>query len=197
MKLLIAVPTTGMWFAEFGHALAVTMADLAANPGPDAIRLTRVESSKLASARMDLARDAIREGADKILWLDTDMVFKPANVRALLAHDLDIVAANYPKKTPDQPSVCSALDGTVLRQGKGVEGVAHCGLGLCVTNTSVFLRLPTPWFAFRWNEATQDDIGEDVHFCRLAREHGIPVHVDHDASVGISHIGKFPFRVAS
>lgn len=197
MKLLIAVPTTGMWFAEFGHALAVTMADLAANPGPDAIRLTRVESSKLASARMDLAKEAIRVGADKICWLDTDMAFKPANVRALLAHDLDIVAANYPKKIPDQPSVCSALDGTILRQGKGVEAVGHVGLGLCVTKTSVFLRLPEPFFQFQWNPVTGDDIGEDVYFCRKAREHGIPVHVDHDASVGIKHIGKFPYQVAS
>ena len=54
MKLLIAVPTIGMWVAEFGHSLALTMADLAANPGPDAMRLVRCESSKLASARTDL-----------------------------------------------------------------------------------------------------------------------------------------------
>lgn len=195
MKLLIAVPTIGMWVAEFGHSLALTMADLAANPGPDAMRLVRCESSKLASARTDLARDAIREGADKVLWLDTDMSFKPHHVRALLAHDLDIVAANYAKKTPTQESVCKGLDGLPVTQKTGVEAVDYVGLGLCAVKTSVFQRLSLPWFCFQWSEEIQDDIGEDVFFCRKARAAGFGVYVDHDASVGIGHVGKFPYRI--
>lgn len=195
MKVLFAVPTHGLWEAAMGHSLALTMADLAANPGPAAMRLSRVESSKLASARTDLVKDALRVGADRICWIDSDMEFRPAAVRALLAHDLDIVAANYAKKIPSQESVCSALDGTVLQNGSGVEEVAHVGFGLCVTKTSVFEKLDLPWFSFQWNPETQDDIGEDVYFCRKARAAGFKVFVDHDASEGIQHIGKFPYRV--
>lgn len=177
------------------HSLALTMADLAANPMQTALRLVRCESSKLASSRMDLARDALAQGADKILWIDTDMVFRPRHVRALLAHDLDIVAANYPKKIPSQESVCAALNGTVLQPGEGVEEVAHVGLGLCVTKTEVFRRLEEPFFQFAWNPVTKDDIGEDVYFCRRARAAGFKVHVDHDASKGIGHVGRFNYQI--
>lgn len=193
MRLLIGVPTHGMWEPDFGHSLALTMADLAAGNGPETMRLVRAESSKLASGRTDIVRDALANDATHILWCDTDMTFRPSNVRALLAHDLDIVAADYAKKTASRESVCAALDGTILKPGNGVELVAHAGMGLMLTKSDVFSRVPEPWFQFRWNEKTGEDIGEDVWFCRRAREAGVNVHIDHDASAGIGHVGKFTF----
>lgn len=184
-----------MWFPEFGHSLSVSMAHIAAAGDVEHMHLMRCESSKLACARMDLAKAAIEQGADKILWCDVDHAFKPHHVKALLAHDLDIVAANYAKKTPSQESVCSDLNGKVLTRKTGLEEVAHVGFGLCVTKVSVFKALPKPWFQFQWDAETEDDIGEDVFFCRRARAAGFKVHVDHDASVGVQHIGKFPFQV--
>jgi hypothetical protein len=196
MNLLIAVPSHGAWEAAFGHSLALTMAHLAANAGPSQMRLVRCEGSKLTSNRMELVREAMKVEADRILWLDTDMAFRPDNVRALLAHDLDIVAANYPKKTPQQESVCAALDGAVLKKGAGLEEVAQAGMGMMVTKTEVFRRLPKPWFQFSWDIETEDDIAEDFFFCRKARQHGFKVHVDHDASVGVGHVGRFTFMVS-
>lgn len=178
------------------HSLAVTMADLAANPGPDAIRLTRCEGSKLTSNRTELVREAFRNEADAILWVDTDVSFKPASVRSLISRNLDIVAANYAKKIPSQESVSQALDGTqVTREETGLENVAHVGMGLCLTRTAVFRNLPLPWFAFTWNAELGDDVGEDVHFCRLARANGYRVFVDHDASADVGHVGRFTYRV--
>ena len=195
MRLFIAVPSHGMWEAAMAHSLAVTMAHLAASDGPEHMHLMRCESSKLASGRTDLAKAALEQGADRILWVDTDQIFRPQHVRALLAHDLDIVAVDYAKKIPSQESVCAALDGTVLKKGTGLEEVAHAGMGLMLVKTDVFRKVGLPWFQFQWNPVTQDDIGEDVFFCRKARAAGFKVFVDHDASDGIGHVGKFTYRV--
>jgi hypothetical protein len=197
MKLLIAVPSHGLWEAAMAHSLAVTMADLAANPGPSAIRLTRCEGSKLASNRTELVREALRNEADSILWVDTDLSFRPDSVRSLLSRDLDIVAANYAKKIPSQDSVSQALDGTpVTARETGIEEVGHVGMGLCLTKTDVFRRIELPWFQFQWSEKNQDDVGEDVYLCRKLRAAGIKVYVDHDASKGVKHIGRFSYVVS-
>jgi len=56
--------------------------------------------------------------------------------------------------------------------------------------TSVFESLPQPWFM----EDPIKEIGEDVHFCNLAREHGFQVFIDHDLSKDVMHIGEFEYR---
>ena len=48
--------------------------------------------------RGDAAHAALQGGADAILWIDSDVAFTVAEVRALCAHRLPVVAGLYPKK---------------------------------------------------------------------------------------------------
>lgn len=200
MRLLIAVPSYEKWEPEFGHSLALIMADLARNAdGIESVRLSRCDATIIAAGRVDLVADAHNNNATHILWCDTDMRFRPHHVRTLLRSDVDVVGTTYPKRLPPHEMTAVDLDGKpILPQVDGglVEAI-HIGFGLAVTKTDVFDRLPEPWFAFPWIESRKIFMGEDVWFCRHARAHGISIHVDQHASAGIGHVGKQIFEAGS
>lgn len=193
MRLLIAVPSYEKWEPEFGHSLALVMADLARDAdGIDSVRLSRCDSTIIAAGRADLVKDALGNDATHILWCDTDMRFRPTHVRALLKHDLDVVGVTYPKRRPPYDMTAQDLDGARIMPStkRGPVEAVHIGFGLAVTKTSVFDRVPEPWFAFPWIEERKVFMGEDVWFCRHARAHGVTIWADPDASRGVGHVGS-------
>src|SRR4030095_13201139 len=48
--------------------------------------------------RSQMATDALAEGFDEIMWIDSDVDFDPDSVDRLRAHDLPVVCGIYPKK---------------------------------------------------------------------------------------------------
>jgi hypothetical protein len=192
MRLFIGTPTQSKWDPEFGHSLAWTMSDLSGNPGQvKAVHHAWMDGTLLPDLRMDLARRAQEIGATHILWCDCDMKFGPTNVRALLKHDLDIVACNYIRRLPPHHMTAIGMNGAYTKQKTGLEEVLYAGMGLMLTKVSVFDKLPEPWFLMPWNEDAKEMVGEDVWFCKIAADHGFKTFIDHDASVGIGHVGKF------
>ena len=70
MKTLIAVPSMDQVPARFAQALAMLQKE-----GDCAV--TFQIGSLVYMSRDNLAQQAIQMGADRILWLDSDMVFSP------------------------------------------------------------------------------------------------------------------------
>ena len=77
---------------------------------------------------------------------------------------------------------------------EGIEEADGVGFGLCLTDIEVFKGTEKPWFETPWNPEKGDYDGEDILFCRKARTAGFKTYVDHDASAGIGHCGKFIFQ---
>ena len=192
MDLVIAVPTYEKWEPDFGHSLALVMADLARNSEQvTSVRLSRCEATNIAGGRCELAKDAVEHNSSHILWCDSDMRFRPVNVQQLLKADKDIVGVTYRKRRPPHIWVAQDLEGACVEPGDGplVEG-QYVGFGLCLTKTDVFRNLPMPWFAFPWLEDLGDFMGEDIFFCNHARAHGMTTWVDPKASIDVGHVGK-------
>ena len=101
-----------------------------------------------------------------------------------------VVAANYIRRLPPHQSTAINMDGKYLEPSKGLEQVLYAGMGLMVTKTEVFRDLPQPWFLTPWNKSDKDYVGEDVWFCKVVRDSGTPIWVDHDASIGVGHVAK-------
>jgi hypothetical protein len=194
MRLCVCVPSYGDWAADFGHSLALLMADLARQDEIASVRLSRCESTIVAEGRTDLVKDALRHEATHLLFLDADMRFRWPHIRSLIARDLDVVACTYPKRRPPHEMTAQAMDGSRITPGDGVVEAAHVGFGVALIKASVFGTLPEPWFAHPWLEADKRFVSEDIWFCRHARAHGVRTYVDREASVGIGHVGKQVFE---
>jgi len=174
MKLLICTPSRSLWTPEYGHSLAWTMSELAsADNGITQVAHNWMDGTLLSGLRKDLAQHAIDMKASHILWTDDDMKFGPGNVNKLLEHsEKDIVGTNYIRRLPPHAPTAIGMNGQYLApKARGLEKVHYTGMGLMLTKTSVFERLPQPWFLQPWDEGLKDTIGEDVWFCKLASDH--------------------------
>lgn len=204
-SVFIGIPSGTEWKADFGMCLAGLVA---AAPKPlkngaviERLRLWNTKGSILSRSRHTLAEKAIEEGCSHILFVDTDMTFPNWTLHQLLSADKDIVAANCVTKclpalaTARQKSTNPAGELLDSRGKSGLEKVWRVGTGIMLIKTSVFAKLPQPWFPITWEELNNDYTGEDWNFCKLALEHGLQIWVDHDLSKQIGHIGNFEFNV--
>ena len=186
MRTLIAVPCMDMVQTLF-------MTSLLAMRRQEDDNVMVCTHSLIYDARNILAQKAVNGGYDRILWLDSDMVFGPdllENLSADLDTGLDIVCATYfTRKNPVLPCVYEALEviggqptsrpfAEIPRDLFQVEG---CGFGAVLMNTSVFRAIPELPFSpiYGW--------GEDLTFCLRAKEAGFQVWCD--GRVRIGHAG--------
>jgi hypothetical protein len=167
----------------------------------DAISLKISEGTLIANQRAELSLDAMREGCTHLLFIDSDMRFPQDMISRLLAHDVDIVATNCArrrmptgptaqvyKENGDRELVWTMLEST------GLQEVGSVGMGVMLIKSSVFKALSEPWYETPWRSDKRGYIGEDVFFCKKAREAGFKIWIDHDVSKEIGHIGMFEFK---
>jgi hypothetical protein len=84
----------------------------------DRVVLFTSHGTLIASQRMELARQALEEKVDFLLWLDSDMRFPKETIGYMMSLDRDIVAANYAtRRMPIKP--VAMMDG-------GIRASAGC-----------------------------------------------------------------------
>jgi hypothetical protein len=219
VHVAVCIPTHDAMPAHFGYDLAQMMAFTARHynqPGMiDPLSLHMVKGTYVHSARMALAAETLQNGADYLLFLDSDMRFPKETLVGLLSHQKAFVGANYPrrgippkwvaiKKTVSTNDEGEKVPGTICitsEDSTGLEEVEAVGFGIVLIHRSVFesmAKIHPPqekgffWW-FEWDSDVQTHIGEDVFFCRLAAEAGATLYVDHDLSKLVKHIGQFEF----
>jgi hypothetical protein len=198
LNLSICIPTRETVHSAFAYDLCLLSTYwYAKSPVGSAMNIHMVNGTLIADQRQKLAQMALRHGADYALFLDSDMRFPRDLAQRLIAHGKDVVACNYSTRRLPAKSVAwsdfSMQKFIYSHDRSGVEPVDAIGMGAMLIKTDVFRRLPQPWFQVVYSKAAQAFIGEDIYFCQLAKSHGVTVHVDHDASKQISHIGNFEF----
>jgi hypothetical protein len=163
------------------------------------LMIYQVPGTLIFNQRERLAEEAIKDGADAILWVDSDMRFPKDALEILLSRDLPIVGVNA--TTRRFPVVPTALDidpetkdlVKVNSKGKtGLEQVMGVGFGMVLIKKEVFEAAQKPWF---WFEQTDKGgtIGEDIYFCAKAYDAGYQTVIDHDLSMHIRHIGTYEY----
>lgn len=182
-KTIIATPSRDAIHAETVFDLmALAAAD-------DGWHFPLLKGSLLSNLRSGVAQAALQMDCD-LLFIDSDMRFPPDTLTRLRAHKLDIIGANCRQKQPPHSWTARRNGDIVLSTGKrGVEGVDVLGFGVTLIRHEVLAKLPQPWFAMPWDPVLKKHAGEDVHFCKLAREHGFTINIDHDLSQHVRHIG--------
>jgi hypothetical protein len=228
IKLAICIPAYGDTKAKFTLSLAQALIHLGncrmTDPDGNLLEIETeifmVSCSMLTESRHRLAAEAIVWGASHMLWLDADHVFPADAIPRLLAHNRDVIGANYARRcTPTAPTASRKVtdaDGqdyknlvytTLEKATDGViEEVDHLGFGLCMMNMRVFDLLQAkadketgsfmPLFKFEEIPGQSGMIGEDVYFFRKLREAGAKIYVDHELSWETGHIHEYIYTNA-
>lgn len=155
-------------------------------------------STILLTQRERLATMALQSGSEHILWLDSDMVFPATTAVRLMAHDEDIVAANYIRRQLPAKGVAyetigdweNPLDFDVYDDLVPVEGV---GMGCMLMKTDIFSELSKPWFDFQWSPQSNDFLGEDMVLCQKISNTGRTIKIDTALSQELRHLGTWAF----
>lgn len=208
----MVVPAHPKVHALWAYDLAQMMGFLGSQAVPaeliEAVSLSFVTGTYVHTARQDLAQEALNCGADYLLWLDSDHRFPKDIALRLMAHDKDVVGINYSQRgVPPDFVAIKNLDTENGESEKlvtdvdstGLEKVDAVGFGAVLMKANVFADLPDPqeepWFWYEWLPHLGQQIGEDVYFCRLLREAGYDLWVDHDLSKECKHVGDFEYQV--
>lgn len=153
--------------------------------------------NSVAKSRNNIARDAIKDGAEAIFWLDDDMLFRPHVLTQILTRPESIVIG----LTMTRMRYTSAEEGAQFRpiwsdtevrirpEGviwtpvqeirTGPNGLMPLTSGTgggVLTRIDVFDRIPAPWW--RQGQLVPDMFWEDIYFYNEARRAGIQVWGD-------------------
>lgn len=186
MKILIGVPCSDTIKSRTAFSL------LNLDKGDFETRFVFQMGCDIAHNRNKLAMMAIEEDFTHVLFVDSDMVFNPDMLIKLLKHDKDIIAVPYNKRRLPRESVVSPLETKDFGKNipQGLFEVAAAGTGLMLIKTEVFHALNYPFFDFSYRDV-MTRIGEDVHFCEMARKEGFSIWVD--TAIQGAHIGDFQY----
>lgn len=132
-------------------------------------------------------KQALAQGADKILFVDSDQTFSHDALDRLLAKNKKIVGAASLTRVEPIQYTCKDTKGDRIdfSQRKGLHEVHTNGFPLTLIDREVFEKIDEPWFdvSFKDGQFT----GEDESFCHAARKAGYKIWVDADVKVG--HLG--------
>ena len=212
-RLAVLVPTHDMCPATFAFDLANMIGyTIAAIGDKFDVGLYYVAGTYIHKARQELLEKAISDGINYVVWVDSDMRFPKDAILQLLARDEDVVGINYStrgipprfvgiKKTTSLDENGELVAGELCEtnaDSTGLEEVEAMGFGLVLMKSTALADLDPsdPWFFYEWNFDTGKlHVGEDVWFCKLLRDNGIKIHIDHDLSKQCRHTGQMEYRV--
>ena len=206
-KVMIAIPGAE-WKSDMGMCL-MTLIAASTHPiegyaGVD-LCIQNSKGSILPQLRQKLVEAAQDAEATHILFVDSDMVFPPYMLGALLEHKQRIVGLNCPTKM--LPSTPTARLQPINGYPQGVPlyqedfenrenpllKVWRVGTGIMLIEMSVFQEIPSPYFPISYDHEQSCFVGEDWGFCAQAQEAGIAIHVDIHLSHCIRHVGNLAF----
>ena len=134
---------------------------------------------------------------DKMLWLETDMVFSPEDAMKLLEADADMVSALYAMGPGQEDFAVAGLykDGQEMRfvipsrsqTKEDLTPAEFCGLGMVAVRKGVFEAMQYPWFDTLYEtsaDGTVRYVGDDFGFCKKVRAHGFRIYVHNHVRAG-------------
>ena len=145
------------------------------------------DSSMLCKSCSMIVDTAMELKAEYIFYIDSDMTFPADTLHRLLAHDKDIVAIPYLKRSPPYETLVVPLDGP--GDYEGLIEAESMAMGLSLIRTKVFESLPKPYWRFQVDEARGLSYGPDIVLCRMLRERGFKIWADTDLAKEVGHIG--------
>lgn len=197
MKILVGVPCVGSIRAEtVGSLLQVQRSYKDID-----LKWYIVGNSLVYDARNEMLNMARKEGADYLLFIDSDIQFPYDALGTLMNQNKGIVTGIYWSRSENarEPIIYSDLrprgifnrkaDRTpYMEPVNGLTRVKGCGMGFCLIRKDVINKITkhfvSPFEPFR-------GLGEDLSFCYRAGKIGEPIYA---IECGLEHIGTKHYK---
>jgi hypothetical protein len=157
--------------------------------------------------RNQMATDALAEGFEETLWIDSDVAFRPDDVEALRRHNLPLACGIYPQKGRRALAshVSPGTERLTFGEGGGLVEIRYAAAGFLLVRREVYIkvqqrfRLPVcnerfgrPMVPYFHPMLSPDGDGhwylaEDYAFCERARQCGYRVFAD--TTIRLWHVG--------
>lgn len=206
LKVVVGIPSTQFWDADFAMCLIFMMAHFVQKvPGTKTqqVVLHNKRGSILSSMRQKILENAIKNEATHLLFIDTDQTFPKDALHRLLAREKQVVACNIATKMLPSTTTARLRGGNpgygvplyTLKDSTGLVEVWRVGTGVMLIDLNVFKRqkMEPPWFTQRFSEHTGEYIGEDWALCERFENAGVKIYVDQDLSKEIGHRGMLEY----
>lgn len=182
MKVFVAIPCMESVPVDFVKSLMKLKT-------PDDTSINWSVGSLIYASRDTLAGQAVMEGSDYVLWLDSDMVFDSNLLRKLMIDDVDFVCCLFfRRKAPYHPVIYKSIgekSEEYLDYPDGMFEIEACGFGGVLMKTSMLKDIiDKEHNAF----APITGYGEDISFCIRAKRNGYTLWCDSRVKMG--HIMK-------
>lgn len=161
--------------------------------------------------RNQMATDAILDGFEETMWIDSDVAFHPDSVDQLRSHSLPIACGIYPQKGKRALACHASVGAPSMVFGKqgGLVELLYAGTGFLLIRRDVYMtvyeklqlevcneRFGHPTFPFFLPMVRQIEDGywylaEDYAFCERARQCGFKIYAD--SSIRLWHIGQYRY----
>jgi len=192
-KILIALPCYRTMEAESVNSLCQLLLWSENNLADYSIEFKIAARQQVVVARNGLAKYALDNKFDYVLFLDDDHVWPKDVLKELLTHKKEAVSALYFRRTPPYGAVM--FKGVCLSNssihyerippsGEGLIEVDAVGMGCFLLKIKTLKKLSYPFFVL------EDRRGSDMHFSQRLREKDIKIYVDMDLAIG--HLGDRP-----
>ena len=199
IRTLIAVPCFDMVHTDFMKCMLDMVKD-------DNTSYTVIQNSLIYNARNTIAQNAIRYGFDRVLWLDSDMLFPPYILPELSEHmdkGLDFVSGLYYMRSEQKRPVVYSdvwykVTSNEAESGAtpvdaipyGLFEIGGAGFG-CVMTSVTMLKVLVERYGAPFTPMM--GLGEDLAFCWRAKQNGFKMYCDSRIKCG--HIGKTVYGV--
>lgn len=198
VRIAVCIPTREQMHSRCTYSLYQLSKYLTENSISHKLLLS--PGTLIANQRHELVLAAKEWSATHVMFIDSDIVFRPEHVHDLLKFNKSIVGAAYSKRIePIIPTVWHKIDdwNSYVNFDNVTEShikIACMALGFCLIRTDVFNILDLPWFILGYHNGNYT--GEDIEFFRKCGEKGIPIWLDVKTSLELSHLGIKEFKIA-
>ena len=206
MRILIAVPTFETIYPDTYKSLWNLDKD-----GHEVL-FDSVRGYDVATARNHIAQLALNLKTDYVLMVDNDVVLPTDALKKLLEDAREVNLGYYAHRDADNvyrgnTCLCKLKDAdgndyyhypleseysTAEMKALAQAGVTKMeihggGMGCALIRTAVFEKLKYPWYDWvNYGDKNRGMLSEDLFFCVLCRNSGIPIYAD--ARVGCGHL---------
>lgn len=190
LKYMIAIPCMDIMQTTFVAAL-LNMRRVGAT------KVSFLSNSLVYDSRNQLTDEALETGADRVLFIDSDMGFQK-DMMERLAADMDegrdfVCGIYFRRRIPTVPIIAKKVDGNLLTYidypKDQIFEVAAAGFGACMMSTKMLRDVKD---AFGSPFYPSDGMGEDYSFCAKVRSLGYKLYCD--SRIKVSHVGSFEYN---